>query len=157
MSCFYNHPTQIVCQTIVRKCRNEVTNPVITNDYGYFNNTSVGSVETGGVLPVTTILTRGSNIVADQTGSITLQAGTYQVSYTATGEIPTGGTISVGLELNNVGVSGSDITESGTAGNVESLSRTILLNVLGTSTLNLVNTGTEETVYDFAGLTITRL
>ena len=158
MSCFYNHPTQIVCQTIVRNCRNEVTNPVITNDYGYFNNLNVGAIEAGGILPVTAIVTRGTNIGGTTAqGEITLQPGTYQISYSATGEIPTGGDISVGLQLNNVGVSGSDITESGTAGNAVVLSRTLILSVLSTSTLGMINSGTEETTYNFAGVTITRL
>ena len=159
MPCFYNHPTRIVCATIVQNCRNEVTNPVIVNGYGYFNNLNVGQIATGEILPVTPIVTRGTNILNSTTtsGAITLQPGTYEISYTATGEIPTGGTISVGLELNNTGVSGSDITESGTAGNVVSLSRTIILSVINESTLNLVNSGTEDTTYNFAGITINRL
>lgn len=159
MPCFFNHPRQIVCRTIIQTCRNEVTNPVVTGGYGYFNNLDVGAIAPGGILPVTAVTTRGNNIVQSTTttGAVSLAAGTYQISYSVTGEIPTGGTISAGLLLNGVGVSGTDVTESGTAGNVVGLNRTIILNVPNASTLNLTNTGTEETTYNFAGITITQL
>lgn len=159
MPCFFNHPTRIVCPTIITECRNEVINPVITNDFGYFYNTAVGEIDSGEIIPVMMVLGRGPNITPSitTTGAVTLQPGTYQISYSAEGTVPASGSISVGLRINGVGQPGTAITETTTAGDVVSMSRTIMINIGTISTLELINTGVETTTYTFGNLAITRL
>lgn len=159
MNCFFNHPRPIFCPRLNVQCENQIVNPVILSDFGYFYNTAPGEIATEAIIPLTLVLSRGTSITASTTtpGAITLLPGTYEITYTVAGEITEGGTLSVELELNGVDVVGSVLTETGTAGNEVNLSNTLLLNVTSVSTLELVNNTAETADFTFASVAITRL
>lgn len=159
MNCFFNHPRPIFCPALRVNCENQIVNPVVLSDYGYFYNTAPGEIETETTIPLALVLSRGTSISASTTtaGAINLLPGTYEITYTVGGEIAAGGTLSAELELNGIDVVGSVLTETGTAGNEVNLSNTLLLNVTAVSTLELVNNTAETATFTFAGVSITRL
>ena len=152
------NPRPIYCPLVVQS-QNNIVNPVITNQFGFFNNTTPGTIEDETIIPLTLVNGRGTNITQSTTttGAVTLLPGTYEVSYTANGTTPTGESVSVALQLNGVEVSGSVVTESGTAGTNVTIGQTMILNVPTTSTLSLVNTSGETTEFLLASMTINRL
>lgn len=158
-NCFFNHPRPIFCPALRVDCENQIVNPVILGDYGYFYNTAPGEIETEEQIPLTLVVSRGTSITASTTtpGAINLLPGTYEITYTVGGIITEGGTLSVELELNGVDVVGSALTETGTTGNEVNLSNTLLLNVSSISTLQLINNTAETATFTFAGVAITRL
>ena len=151
-------PRPIYCPLIVRS-QNNIVNPVITNQFGFFNNTNPGAIETESIIPVTLVVGRGTNITQSTTtaGAVTLLPGTYEVSYMANGELSAGGTLSVELELNGVDVPGSALTDSGTAGDEVTVGQTMIINVPATSTLELINNSAETVTFTNASITINRL
>ncbi|MBR1890100.1 MAG: hypothetical protein IJ817_00250 [Clostridia bacterium] len=159
MACFFNHPIRIVCPNVVTQCSNDIINPVILNDYAFFNNTGATEIAPDTTIPVTLVINRGSNITQSitTTGAISLQPGVYEVTYSVTGTIPAGGTIETELELNGVTISGSTLTVSQTAGETISMSQTLIINVPAISTLQLINAGAEETTFSYVGVTLNRL
>lgn len=158
--CISNHPCPILCPTNLA-CRggNNIINPILpTNQYGFFNNTSPGSIATNAIIPLTLNVGSGTAITASTTtGAVTLLAGTYEVSYFAEGTIPSDGTILTKLTLNGTDVAGSTLTDTATAGNVVNLAQTMIITVPQTSTLQLVNATSETTTYSNASMSIKRL
>ena len=152
------NPRPIYCPLLVQS-QNNIVNPVVTNQFGYFNNPSPETIENNTIIPLSLVTGRGTNITQSTTttGAITLLPGTYQVSYMANGVTPTGENVTITLELNGVEVAGSAVTASGAAGTSVVLGQTIIVNVPGTSTLELVNTSGETTEFFSASMTINRL
>lgn len=159
LNCFCNHPRRICCPSLNVRCENQVVNPVLLSDYGFFYNTVVGEIADDAIIPLTFVLGRGTSITSSSTtaGAITLLPGTYEVSYFASGTIPEGGTLGIGLELNGTDVVGSTISETGTAGDTRTLTQTMLINVPSVSTLELVNKSGAEATFSYASVAITRL
>ncbi len=154
--CRFNHPCPIWCPCARRVCRNEVVNPVLTESFGFFNNTSVGVVAANAIIPLNLVELNGSGILPNGAGGVTLAGGTYQVSYFANGTVPAGGIMSVKLRLNGVDVPGSVISVTETAGNVASLTQTIVLTTQQGGTLELVNNSTA-TNFSLASMLIRRI
>ena len=155
--CIFNHPCPIFCP-INLACRggNEIVNPIITSDFGFFNNLSVGEIASQGIIPVGFVQGSGAGILPSTitSGAVTLSAGTYEISYSVSGTVPASGTISAKLQVNGVDVSGSTISTTQTAGNAVNLSRTIVITVPQTSTLQIVNNSSDATTYTNASLLI---
>ena len=154
--CRFNHPCPIWCPCVRRVCRNEVVNPVLTESFGFFNNTAVVAIAENAIIPLSLVEVGGSGILPNGAGAVTLAAGTYQVSYFASGTIPAGGTLSIKLRLNGVDVSGSVISATEAAGNVASLTQTIVLSTQLGGTLELVNNSTSTT-FSLASMLIRRI
>lgn len=155
--CIFNHPCPIFCPiNLACKGGNDIINPIITTDYGFFNNLSVGAVATQTIIPVGFVQGSGSGILPSTTtsGAVTLSAGTYEISYSVSGTVPASGTISAKLQINGVDVSGSTISATQTAGNAVNLSRTIVITIPQTSTLQIVNNSSDSTTYTNASLFI---
>ncbi len=155
--CRVNHPRPICCPCARRVCRNEVVNPVLTENFGFFNNTAVGTIASNAIIPLTTVQTSGSGVVSNNAGGIILAAGTYQVSYFANGTVPVGENISIALRVNGAELSGSKVTVTGTAGNVASLTQTIVIPLAQSGTLELVNSSLENVTYSLASMLIRRI
>ena len=62
--------------------------------------------------------------------------------------------MSVALRANGVQVAGSTSTASGTAGNQTTLTKTIVLTVLSTTTLELYNNGTDALTISNANILV---
>ena len=155
--CRFNHPCPIWCPCARRVCTNEVVNPIISESFGFFNNTSIGTVAPDATLPLSLITLSGSGIAPNSSGGILLSSGTYQISYFANGTIPASGVVGVKLQLNGVDVSGSDIFENGTISNLVTMSQTILLSVNQTATLELVNASNDAAAYSLGSILIRRI
>lgn len=157
--CVFNHPCPIWCPFVNLSCTNDVINPILQNDFGFFNNLAVGAISTQSIIPVGLVVNRGPSITQSNTtaGAVNLLAGTYEISYLANGTVPAGGSMSIKLRLNGFDVSGSTLTTTQTAGNVASLTQTMILTVPQTSTLALVNNSANTTTYSYASMSIKRL
>lgn len=155
--CRFNHPRPIWCPCARRVCRNEVVNPVLTESFGFFNNTAVGTIASNAIIPLTTVQTGGSGVSSNNAGGIILAAGTYQVSYFANGTVPAGGSVSVSLRINGTELSGSEVTVTGDSGNVASLTQTIVITLAQSGTLELVNSSLENVTYSLASVLIRRI
>ena len=159
MNCFCNHPRQIFCGILSANCENNVVNPVVSTNYGFFNNTLPGQIESEAVIPLTFVLGSGNAITQNTstTGTISLMPGVYEISYTAGAVVPTGNAVSVELQLNGVAVDGTELEVVVVAGQTENLTQTIMLNVPAESVLALVNTTTETVDFTNASIAIRRL
>lgn len=153
--CRFNHPSPIWCPCARRVCRNEVVNPVLTESFGFFNNTAVGTIVANATLPLNIVEISGSGISSNGAGAINLASGTYQVSYFASGEIPASGTLSLRLQINGSTVNGSAISSSEDVGDVESLTQTIVLRTAG-GVLEIVN-NSSATNFSLASVLVRRI
>lgn len=157
-NCRCNHPCPICCCRL-RNCTNDIVNPVIRGDFGYFNNTSTQTIASSERIPVSFVLGEGTSIVAseDVSGAVTLAQGTYEISYFANATIPAGASVSIALRLNGAIVPGSTVVVTGTAGEVVPVSQVIMVNVLQRSTLELVNVTAGSVVTNLASMSIKKL
>lgn len=123
---------------------NSVVNPVVLPSFGFFENNLGGTVPVNTIIPVTLTSSQGNNVSASSTaGAVTLAPGRYEITYFVNGTLPASTTMSVALRANGVQVAGSTSTASGTAGNQTTLTKTIVLTVPVTTTLELYNNGTD--------------
>ncbi|MGN1201502.1 MAG: hypothetical protein ACI4R8_04540 [Candidatus Caccovivens sp.] len=157
--CCRNHPCPILCPFTLDCNSNQVVNPIIDTQFGFFNNTITNTVATQSTIPVSLVQSSGTSITQSQTvsGAVNLLAGTYEVSYFANGTVPANGNFSIKLELDGVTVSGSVLNANQTAGDVASLTQTMIITVPQTSTLELVNNSADSTVFTNASMAIRRL
>ena len=155
--CRLNHPNPIWCPCARTRCTNEVVNPAISESFGTFNSTSVGVIEAESVLPVSTGQQSGGGISSNGLGGVLLVAGTYQISYFASGSIPSGERCGIKLRLNGADVLGSEIFASGENLQGISLTQTIAILVEQTGTIEIVNASTATTNFATASLFIRRL
>ena len=152
--CIFNHPCPIFCPFLSCVCENEIVNPIIGSTFGYFSNTALGAIVSNAIIPLNFVQGDGDNITASTTlpGAINLLAGTYQITYLASGTVPASGTMSIKLRLNGVDVAGSVLTATQPAGQVTNLTQTIVLTVPQTSTLELVSNSSDATTYSYANM-----
>lgn len=157
-NCRCNHPCPIFCGR-VRCCTNDIVNPILTNNFGFFNNTATQTVGAFGTIAVNFVLGEGSSISQSNlvSGVISLAPGTYEVSYFANATLQANGTAGIALELNGVAISGSQVNATGTAGEVLPLSQTIMISVPQTSTLELTNNTANSQTISLASVSIKRL
>lgn len=154
--CVFNHPCPIFCPFVNLACNggNDIINPIITSDFGFFNNTVGGAIASQAIIPVGFVQGSGTGVLPSTTtaGAVTLSAGTYEISYSAAGTVPASGTISIKLQINGVDVAGSIISGTQTVGNAVNLARMIVITVPQTSTLQLVNNSSGTTTYTNASM-----
>lgn len=115
-----------------------------------------GTVATNTIIPLA--LNNGTpNTTMSVTGnSINLPtAGTYLVSYSVNGSVPTGN-LSTSLYLNGVAIPNETITLTNTANALSEGSKTALVTVNAPSTLSLYNTSTDTATLTNASLTAMR-
>ncbi len=155
--CIFNHPCPIQCSAFNFSCTNDVVNPDFDNDFGFFNNTVLSTVDAGAVIPVVLVTSEGASITSNGAGGVTLLAGAYEVSYLANGVVPASGTFAVRLDLNGATISGSPISITQTAGNSVNLTQTMIITTNGTSTLQLVNNSAESVNFNYASISIRRI
>ncbi len=155
--CVFNHPCPIFCSAINLACSNQVVNPNFGNDFAFFNNTVLSTVDAGDVIPVVLVTSEGTSIVSNGAGGATLLAGAYEVSYLANGVVPTSGTFGIRLDLNGATVQGSPISITQTAGDVVNLTQTMIITTNGTSSLELLNNSAETVNFNYASLSIRRI
>lgn len=157
-NCRCNHPCPIFCGRLV-SCTNDIINPVITNSFGFFNNTTTQTIAAFSTIPVNFVLGEGTSISpsTDVAGAVQLAAGTYEVSYFAEVVLPESGTAEIALELNGATVIGSPVTETGTSGEILTLTQTVMITMTQTSILELVNNTSNSVVVNLASLSIKRL
>lgn len=135
---------------------NSVINPVVLSSFGFFENNLGGTVPANTIIPVALTSSQGNNVSASSTtaGTITLAPGRYEITYFVNGTLPASTTMSVALRANGVQVAGSTSTASGTAGNQTTLTKTIVLTVLSTTTLELYNNGTDALTISNANILV---
>ncbi len=155
--CIFNHPVPICCPFVNLTCTNEVVNPSFANDFGFFNNSAIGTVAPQAIIPVLLVSSEGTSIASNGAGAATLVPGSYQVSYLANGTVPASGTMSIKLELNGLQVPGSVLTATQTAGNVVNLTQSMIISITSPSTLELVNNSADNTAFAYASLSIRRI
>lgn len=155
--CCFNHPCPIWCPCARRACTNEVVNPVITESFGFFNNTSVGTIGQEDNIPLNLVQIGGGGINTNGSGSIILSAGTYQISYFASGTIPASGLISIKLRLNSQDVAGSIISATQTTEDTTTLTQTIVINVPQDGAILEVVNNSTATTFSLASVFIRRI
>lgn len=157
-NCFCNHPCPIFCRRL-RCCTNDVVNPILTGNFGFFNNTTTQTIGALERIPVSFVLGEGTSVLPSMTtpGAVTLAQGTYEISYFANVVLPESGTARIALELNGALISGSSVEESSPSGTLAALSQTIMLEVEQSSTLELVNGTSVPLVVNLASLSIKKL
>lgn len=157
--CCCNHPRPILCPFSLDCDSNQVVNPILDTQFGFFNNTTTNTVLAQDTIPVFLVQSSGTSITPSLTtnGAVNLLAGTYEVSYFANGTVPANGNFSIKLEIDGVEVSGSVLNATQTAGEVASLTQTMIITVNQTSTLELVNNSADTTVFTNASMAIRRL
>ena len=153
--CCPNTPEPI---RVIGRCSNtnNVVNPIILSSFGFFENNLGGTVTANAIIPVTLTSSQGDNVSGSTTtaGAITLTTGTYEITYNVDATIPTLGTMSVGLRLNGTNITGSTSAVSGTAGNQGILTKSIIVTVPQTSTLELYNAGSENLTISSANVIV---
>ena len=157
-NCLFNHPCPIFCPINLSCQGNEVINPVLTQSFGFFSNNDVGTIAANAIIPISLQEVSGDGISANTTtaGAINLLGGTYEISYFVQGIVPAGGTISTALRLNGDVISGSEIEQTQTPGDVVNMSKTIVFTTLLSGTLELFNSS-EATTFDSASVFVRRL
>ncbi len=157
--CIFNHPCPIFCPFSMDCTENEVVNPIVLDDYAFFNNLDIGTIASQAIIPVYLVQNRGTSIAPSPvtSGAVRLLAGTYEVTYLAGGTIPAGGNASIKLRLDGVDVSGSVLNETQTAGSTFNLTQTMIITVTQASTLELVNNSADATVFSYASMVFRRL
>lgn len=157
-NCCCNHPCPIFCRRL-RCCTNDVVNPVLTGNFGYFNLTEQFAAGAFGIIPVYFVLGEGTSVLpsAVTSGAVTLAQGTYEISYFANVTIPASGSANVALRLNGAVVNGSQVEVTGVAGEVQQISQTIMVSVAQSSTLELINNTAGSLSTTLASLSIKKL
>ena len=156
--CVFNHPCPIFCPLLTRCNGNTIVNPTITEAFGFFNNTDVGTIGSQFRIPLNLVQGNSDRITASTTnGAVQLTPGTYEVTYLAGGSVPANGTLSIKLRLNGFDVTGSTLNGTQTAGNVVNLTQSIVLTVTQTSVLELVNNSAQTANFAYASMVVKSL
>ncbi len=139
--------------------RNEVINPVFPPViFAVFASTSVQTIAVGGNVITTLVSASDDSILDDGAGNFTMQAGTYRISYSATGIVPAGGTLSLALYENGVIVPGSTGSVGGVPGTIATISGMAIVTTLSTAdVINLRNNLAENEVINLSSISIVRI
>ena len=89
--------------------------------------------------------------------AVSVPAGTYLVSYTVNTSSDTSNILRVALAVNGSVIQTEEILVSAGNGELETLSKTIILTVGDTTTLSIVNTTEGEISVTNAGLAVVKL
>ncbi len=123
--------------------------PAGTSD-AVFANVATGTIATGNTFPIALNTATSPTTITVDGGSVSLPIGSYLVSYYANGSSP-----NFSVSLNQDGTAVSALTTAGT--NLDTLSKTVIVNATATSALTLTNTGTDDFTVTDVGLTVLKL
>ena len=114
-NCFLNNPRPIFCPFVNLNCtQNQVVNPTLPGNFAYLVQVP-GEVGAGENFDLGVQSFSGNNFIPNGMGGITLQAGSYEVTYSASATIPASGSVSIGLTLDGGVVAGSTVVTFGFA------------------------------------------
>lgn len=153
--CCPNTPNPIWVFGQCNQGSNNVVNPITALSYGYFQAPTTGEVTTNTAIPLTLTTSRGTLITSGGADSVSLDAGTYLITYSVNALVPASGTLSTSLQLNGATIDGSTATTTATG--TFTNTKTIVLVVPQTSTLTLVNSSTDTITVNNANLTVQQL
>ena len=125
----------------------------------FFTSPTAQTIAAGADIPlVNNIVLNGTDITHTAGSStVTLNAGTYLINWTAAATIPAELSVSAGLTVNGVVNTNSQSTATGTAGNVANLSGSAIINVTTPTQITLRNLGGESTSFQNVSLSIVKL
>lgn len=155
-NCFLNQPNQIFCRRDFSCTGNEVVNPVLTNNFAYFNNLQGGTIVANGAISQNYV--RGSGLIlSDGNSGVLLPAGDYQITFNVSGTALAGQEIAVALSLNDLEISGSRVTGLLISGGIANLNQTLIVTIQQTSNLKIVNYSSESVQAVSSSLSIVKL
>ena len=165
MACFSNcrytrNGPYYPCQVTTSFCNctgNSVINPVSTESFAFLSLVSPATVDCEEIVPVALSSSGGSGITSTESGVVNLTPGTYQATFNVTSEIGASGENNFALSVNDEVLSSSISQVQGTIGNVESVSNSVVITISESSTLNLINNGTDEVTISNANLFVRRI
>ena len=99
--CCPNTPNPIWVFGQCNQGSNNVVNPITALSYGYFQAPTTGEVTTNTAIPLTLTTSRGTLITSGGADSVSLDAGTYLITYSVNALVPASGTLSTSLQLND--------------------------------------------------------
>ena len=135
---------------------NTVVNPPLPISWAYFNFTIPQTVPANGVVSFNLIA--GSTGEQSNIGNISLNSGTYQISYSVSAIIPSNGTASVALYQDNVIVPTSEASSTGTIGSTATLANSAIITVpVDGGVVSLRNNNSVSETFNFGNLTISRI
>ena len=123
--------------------------------YAYGGTQTVASAA---IIPLANSTTTPTTTMALTDNAVVLPAGTYLVTYGATGTRTTDGNLSVQLYANGTAIANEVISANATSANSANLSKTILYNATADgTTLSLYNTSGESVNLTGANITVKRI
>ena len=129
--------------------------PYIANSI-YAGTNATQTVPANSVIPIAQLAISPQSTMTASNNAVNIsESGTYLVSYSVNGSVPTGA-LNLSLYQNGAPVAGEVITST-SAGNTVSNTKNILMNITAPSTLSLYNSSGEVLTSDSATLTVTRL
>lgn len=111
-----------------------------------------GTVATNSIIPLTFSNATVGSTISVVGNSINLPAGTYLITYSVDGSVPTGD-LSTSLYLNGAPIPNEVITQTNTANANSAASKTALITVPAQSTLSLYNTSADTATLTNASIT----
>ncbi len=138
---------------------NDVINPVLPEiTFALFTSTTIQTISAGGNVVTNLISTNGDDVVVDGGGNFMLQQGVYRISYSATGVIPAGGTLSLALYQNGAVIPTSTGSVTGTPGNVATVNGSAIISIASSDEIvRLSNNLAESEIINFANISIVRI
>lgn len=151
-------PCPVVCCSCTNCCENLVQNPpTSTTNIAFFTLSTPTIVVIDSIVPVTLVFNAGTAIASPSVGNVVLATGTYEVSYNVTSVLGEDGTNSFGILLGGVVVPASIGSASGEAGDIVSISNSVILSVDSSTALTLNNLGDDTVTINVANLTIRKI
>lgn len=127
-----------------------------TNDIVYAGVNTATPVATATIIPIGQINSTPNSTMTVSNNAVNLpSAGTYLISYSVNGAVPTGN-LATSLYLNGAPIPNETITMTNTANALSSGSKTVLITTTGPATLSLFNTSTDTATYNSAVLSVLR-
>lgn len=115
------------------------------------------SVATTAIIPLAQAGATPDTTLTVSANAVNVPAGTYLVSYGATGTSTATGDLSVQLYADGAGVAGSTVTDNATGVDAGNVSKTLIYTAAAPATLSLYNVSAETVNLTDAYLTVVRL
>ncbi len=123
--------------------------------YAYGGTQTVASAA---IIPLSTSLTTPATTMSLSSNAVTLPAGTYLVTYGATGERASDGNVSVQLYVNGTANSNEIVSDYATSANAANVSKTILYTATADgTTLSIYNVSGDSVNLTGANITAMRI
>ncbi len=126
-------------------------------DSVYAGVNTATTVAAESIIPIALLASSPSTTLSVSASAVNLPSGTYLVSYGASGvSAATQTDYQIGLYLNGAEITNEELILSNTANTFGSSSKTVLVTTTG-GTLSIYNTSAEQSTFDFATLTVTKI